>query len=832
MTRSGVVLTDASPEQADPLLQSRDHSDVVVPPPLPPEALYQRCDVSQFKFASTSELEDLTELIGQDRALQAIKFGAGIAREGFNLFLLGPAGMGKFSTVRDFLQKKAAAEPTPDEWCYVNNFSNPEAPRALRLSPGQGSQFRQDMVLLLSNLRSAVPSAFQTENYAARKRAIEQEVKDRQQKTFEGMQQQAREKNVAVLRTHAGIALAPLINGEVVGPEEFEKLPEEKRHKIDAEIHELQESLDKSLRRMPKFEQEGREKLRKLNHEVATFAVGHLIDELRRKYGSLPEVVGYLNEVQEDITENVDEFLSPEQPPMAVLMRMIAPRARASSFFDRYLVNLLVDNSGKGGAPVVYEDHPTFQNIAGQIEYVAHLGAVTTDFSLIRAGALHRANGGYLILDAHKLLLQPYAWEALKRSLKSAQIRIESLGQMLGLVGSVSLDPQPVPLNTKIVLLGERLLYYLLCSLDPEFIELFKVAADFGERMDRSPKTDLLYARLIATIARQEKLLPFEPAAVGRVIEQCSRSAGDGQKVLTHRRTLADLVRESDYWARQQGRTLVTSDDVQHAVDAQIYRADRLRERLLEETVRGVVLIDTQGEKIGQVNGLSVADFGNFAFGYPVRITARVRLGKGEFIDIEREVELGGPIHSKGVLILAGLIGARYAMNRPLSLSASLVFEQSYGAVEGDSASLAELYALLSALAGVPARQWIAVTGSINQHGEVQAVGGINEKIEGFFDLCRARNTPGVHGVIIPAANVRHLMLKRKVVEAVRGGAFHIYPVKTADEGLEILTGIPAGERYPSGEFPESSMNRKVEECLIEFADRRVELARMTAERE
>jgi predicted ATP-dependent protease len=794
---------------------------------LPAEQLYRLCDLSQFKFATTAELEDLTDFVGQDRALQAVQFGIGIQRAGFNLFLLGPAGMGKFDTVRNFLEKRAATEPTPDEWCYVNNFDDPESPRALKLPPGCGTKLREDMRGLVDNLRSVVPSAFQSESYTARKHAIEQEVKERQEKVFEEIQRQANEKDIAVIRTPTGIALAPMRRGEVVSPEEFEKLPESEHQRIQAAIGDLQEKLQAALRQMPKLAQEGREKVRELNHEVAIFAVGHLIDELRKKYVDLEDVVKFLNDVQEDITEHVDEFLAPEESPLAALMGVSSPYgAKGAAFFRRYQVNVLVDHSANDGAPVVYEDHPTYQNIIGAVEYMAHLGAVSTDFNLIRPGALHQANGGYLILDAYKLLLQPFAWDALKRTLRSSQIRIESLGQMLSLVSTVSLEPQPIPLNVKVALVGERMLYYLLCAYDSEFNELFKVGADFEEHMERNSETDVLYARLIGTIARQEGLLPLDTGAVGRVIEQCSRKAGDSQKLLTHRRTLADLLRESDYRAREAARSVVSAEDVQHAIDAQIHRADRVRDRLLEETLRGTLLIDTRGEKVGQVNGLSVMDLGNFAFGHPSRITARVRLGKGEVIDIEREVELSGPIHSKGVLILSGFLGARYATNHPLSLSASLVFEQAYGLVEGDSASSAELYALLSALSGLPIKQSLAVTGSVNQHGEIQAIGGVNEKIEGFFDLCQARGNMKGQGVLIPASNVRHLMLKHEVVDAVRKGEFQIYAVETIDQGIEILTGVPAGERDPSGKFAEGTVNQKVEARLIELADRRLALAR------
>jgi len=790
------------------------------------DALYRQCDLSALPFASTAELEDLNEFVGQDRALEAVRFGTGIRRQGFNLFLLGPAGMGKFATVRTFLEKKAADEPTPEEWCYVNNFDQPERPRALKLPPGRGVRFREDMERLLENLRSAIPSAFESESYTARKHVIEQEVKERQEKALEEVQRQAGDKGIALLRTPTGIALAPMKKGAIVSPQEFEQLPPSEHEEIQVAMSELQDQLQAVLRQMPRIEQEGREKLRDLNHEVAIFAVGHLIDALRKKYDDLPDIVRFLDTVQEDITESVDEFLAPGENPLAALMGVSLPyAAKGTAFFRRYQVNVLVDHSGKSGAPVVYEDHPTYQNIVGQTEYIAHLGALSTDFNLIRPGALHKANGGYLILDAHRLLVQPYAWEALKRSLRSSQIRIESLGQMLSLVTAGSLEPEPIPLNVKIALVGERFLYYLLSSLDSEFDELFKVAADFEEYMDRSSESLLLYARLIGTIGRHENLLPFARAAVGRVIEQSSREAGDSEKLLTHRRTLADLLREADYWARQASRAVVDVEDVQRAIDAQIHRSDRVRERLLEETLRGTLLIDTEGARIGQVNGLSVINLGHFAFGRPSRITARVRLGKGEVVDIEREVELSGPIHSKGVLILAGFLGARYASDHPLSLSASLVFEQSYGQIEGDSASSAELYALLSALAGLPIKQSLAVTGSVNQHGEVQAIGGVNEKIEGFFDLCRARGSNGGQGVIIPASNVRHLMLRRDVVEAVKAGKFAVYPVATVDQGIEVLTGVAAGERDSFGRFPEGTVNQRVEARVIELAEKRMALS-------
>jgi lon-related putative ATP-dependent protease len=492
------------------------------------------------------------------------------------------------------------------------------------------------------------------------------------------------------------------------------------------------------------------------------------------------------------------------------------------SFVRRYQVNVIVDHSGATGAPVIYEDHPTAQNLVGRIEHMAQMGALITDFNLIKAGALHRANGGYLILEARKVLLQPFAWEELKRALSSEEIRVEVLGQTLSLISTVSLEPEPIPLDVKVVLLGERLLYYTLSQLDPDFAELFKVAADFEDQMDRTSENHLLYARMIATMVRQEGLRPFDRQAVARVIEQSARIAGDAERLSTHVQSIADLLREADYWAGEAQRGVVSAADVQRAIDAQIYRSDRVRERLQEEIQRGTILIDSQGAKVGQVNGLSVITLGQFAFGRPSRITARVRLGRGEVVDIEREVALGGPIHSKGVLILSSYLGARYAMDRPLSLSASLVFEQSYSGVEGDSASSAELYALLSALADLPIKQGLAVTGSVNQYGQVQAIGGVNEKIEGFFDVCRAQGLTGEQGVLIPASNVKHLMLRPDVVAAVAAGQFRVYAVETIDQGIEVLTGVPAGERDAQGEFPAGSVNQRVEARLIALSEKRL----------
>jgi lon-related putative ATP-dependent protease len=785
--------------------------------------LFLRCETENFPFQITSELDSATQFIGHQRAIEAMSFGVNIRKQGFNLYLLGPADSGKYAIAREFLERRAATEPAPAEWSYVNNFESPEMPRALILPPGRGAQLRDDIRRLIDDLRSAIPAAFESENYQARKREIEEETKDRQERAFEELREEANGKNIAVLRTPTGIILAPMRNGEVLKPQDLESIGPEEQKRIEQAIIELQDRLRAVLSQIPKQEQEGREKVRQLNGEVAIFAVGHLIDELRKKYLDLPPVVHFLDDIQKSLIANVDDFLIPPDHPLAALIGAASPfGTKGPQPFRRYQVNVLVERSPGQGAPVVYEDHPTYQNLVGQVEYMAHMGALSTDFNLIRPGALHRANGGYLILDAIKVLTQPYAWEALKRCLKSSRIRIESVGEMLGLISTASLKPEPIPLDVKVALIGDRSLYYLLSAVDPEFGELFKVAADFEEIVDRNAETELLCSQWIASIARQDELLPLERDAVGRVIEQCSRATGDARKILTLRHRLIDLLREADFWARQAGRAATASGDVQRAIDAGIHRADRLRERLQQETLEGTLLIDTSGSRVGQVNGLSVVTLADFSFGHASRITARVRMGRGELIDIEREVELSGPIHSKGVLILSGFLTGRYAQDHPLSLNASLVFEQSYGAVEGDSASSAELCALLSALSGLPLKQSLAVTGSVNQHGEVQAIGGVNEKIEGFFDLCHARGDLHGRGVIIPRANVRHLMLRRDVVDAVEKGEFRVFAVDTIDQGIEILTGVPAGERDAGGKFPDGTVNQRVDARLIELAEKRI----------
>jgi lon-related putative ATP-dependent protease len=786
--------------------------------PVPADQLARRCDPAAFDFETTADLEPIDEMVGQDRAIEAVAFGIGIRQPGFNLFAMGPEGIGKYTLVRQVLLDRAPGEPVPDDWCYVHNFEDPRRPRAIRLAAGDGRRFRDRIAQLDRELRAAIPAAFESDEYRNRREALETALKDRRDAALAAFGERAAAKGIALLRTPVGIGLAVQRNGKVLEREAVEQLPESERQELAKEMAALENELgDLVQHSFPTWERETRAAIRATGETVTRRAVGHLIAEVRRQHAGHEAILAHLDALEADVVSNAEEFLAAAQP--REMPSALAARLEDGSVFRRYQVNLFVDHADATGAPVVFEDLPTQPNLLGRVEHSAQLGALVTDFTLIRPGALHRANGGYLVLDARRLLTQPFAWEELKRALRAGEIRIESVGDRLGL-STVSLEPQPIPLDAKVVLVGERLIYYLLADADPDFLELFKVQADFEEEVPRLPDTERRYARLFGTIAKRTGLRPFEPGAVAAVVDHASRLAGDAERLSTHMRRLTDLLRESDSAAARAGRDRVAADDVAEAIESRRRRASRIHERSLEEIARGTILVATSGETVGVANGLSVVSLGEASFGRPSRITARVRLGEGELVDIEREVHLGGPIHSKGVLILAGFLGGRYGRRRPLSVHASLVFEQSYGGVEGDSASLAEACTLLSAIGEVPIRQSIAITGSLNQQGEVQPVGGVNEKIEGFFDVCAGRGLDGTQGAILPRANLPSLMLRGDVVEAVRDGRFTIWAVGSIDEALELLTGIPAGEPGPDGTYPEASVNGRVEAGLAELAER------------
>ncbi|MCG2633993.1 MAG: AAA family ATPase [Gammaproteobacteria bacterium] len=790
--------------------------------PLLPEALVRCCDTSQFEFETTAELPEVEEVLGQERAVEAVRFGVGMAREGYNMFALGGSSRDSHAIIQSYLEKHAAGRAVPDDWCYVHNFAQPAEPVALSFPAGRGCLFRNDMAALLEELQSAIPATFESEEYRTRKQLLDQEFQERQEKIFNDTQVKAREQGIAMFPTPTGFSFAPLADDEVMKPEQFKELPEEERGRIEARVQALQQELRQRVQAMPLLQREFSQRLKELNREVTEFAVNPLLEELRQRYADLPAVVVYLQALSTDVITNAKAFLVEEGGGG------LSPAEESG--FTRYQVNLLVDHTGAENAPVVYEDLPGYANLTGRIEHQSQFGALSTDFTLIKPGALHRANGGYLVVDAGKVLLQPFAWEGLKRALRARELRIEPAEQLLSLMSTVTLQPQPIPLDIKLVMIGDRRIYYLLSAYDPEFPDLVKVAVDFNDDVDRSRATDAGYAALIGTIARREGTLHLSPGGVARMIEHAARLSGDSEKLTSHISRLSDLLLEADYQARQAALSLIGAAEVQAAIDAQIHRQDRLQQRVQEQVLRGTVLIDTAGARVGQINGLSVISLGGFSFGQPSRITARVRLGSRGVVDIEREVELGGPLHSKGVLILANYLGARFAPDKPLSLSASLVFEQSYGGVDGDSASSAELYALLSALSDLPLRQSLAVTGSVNQFGQVQAIGGVNEKIEGFFDICSARGLSGDQGVLIPAANAKHLMLRQDVVDAVAAGQFQIYGISSIDEGIELLTGYSAGQADEQGEFPDGSVNHRVARRINELVEARRSFGRGSSE--
>jgi lon-related putative ATP-dependent protease len=782
------------------------------PLPLEHSCLRWVCDTRDWDFETTSDLPDMNDMVGQSRALSALNFGTAIRREGYHLYVMGPPGIGKRTAVMQVLANRSSNQPTPTDWIYVNNLDDLRKPRAISLPAGRGMRFRQDVDTLIDDLTNAIPAALETDAHKARLQEIDREQSERQSTAFAALANEAKAHGIQLIRTPGGFALAPLKNGEVLSPDEYQALPEAERQEIQRTVADLQRKLQELIEQVPKWHKETRDKVKELNRETARLAVGHLLAQIKEKYGDLPPVLAYLEAVEKDVVERVDEFQPQEEGPVTLF-----GGGPQKPTLEDYEVNLLVDHSTTCGAPILYEDHPSFHNLLGRVEHESHMGALTTDFTLIKGGALHRANGGYLIVDALRLLQQPFSWEGLKRALASKSVKIESLGEVLSLISTVSLEPEPIPLDVKVILLGDRLLYYMLHEYDPDFAELFKVSADFDEHLERTPENTRLYASFLATFARREGLRPLTRAAIGLVLEQAARFAEDSGRLSTRMRSLADLLREADHWADTASAATIADTHIQQAIDQQLHRSDRIRTLIQDEIERGTLFIDTDGACVGQVNGLSVLELGDTRFGQPARITATARLGRGEVIDIERETKLGGAIHSKGVLIISSLLASRYARNQPLPLTASLVFEQSYGMVDGDSASVAELAALLSALSGIPIRQELAVTGSLNQLGQVQPIGGVNEKIEGFFDVCRRRGLTGRQGVLIPSSNVRHLMLRRDIVEACAAGKFHVYPVKTLDEALTLLTGVPAGAADAQGRFPAGTVNAAVETRVQEL---------------
>ncbi|MBK6288092.1 MAG: AAA family ATPase [Gammaproteobacteria bacterium] len=779
------------------------------------EALLRATDPAALGFHSTDELNDVDCAIGQDRAIAAIEFGVGIQREGYNLYVAGPSGIGKRTLIDHLLARHAGERGEPSDWCYVNDFDNPSRPRALNLPAGKGVQLRRDMEKLIERLLTTVPTVFRGDEYRRRVTDIQEEYQDQEAKLFSELNDDARARGMVVIRTPGGYTIGPVREGKLMTPAQFNDLPKAEQDQAKAVIEDLNHKLKTIIESIHGWQEESVERVKAIDSEFIHDIIDPMLASLKSRHQMYPAVLDFLTAAHRDMVENIFDFLPGEQQDASTPLRK---KVFASEHL-RYHVNVLVDNDGASCVPVIYENNPTFQNVIGRIEHIAQMGTLVTNFTLIKPGALHRANGGYLILDARKVLSNPFVWDALKRALRSREIRIESIERILSLASTTSLEPEAIPLDLKIVLVGDRYLYHLLKAYDPEFGLYFKVNADFSDSMDRSTEAVTLYARIIATLARREKCRPLSAAGVCRVIDQSAREAEDSAKLSLHLGYLTDLLLEADFWAARDECALIETSHVEQAIDQRRFRDNRYQELLNEQIDKGVMLLATEGTEVAQINGLSVIQLGDYRFGRPARITATARLGAGKLIDIERETELGGPLHSKGVMILGAFLAKRYAHSQPLSLSASIVFEQSYGRVDGDSASMAELIALLSAIAAQPIRQDLAITGSVNQLGEMQAIGGVNEKIEGFFDICNGRGLSGTQGVLIPRSNVQHLMLKPEVVAACREGRFHVYAASSVDEALELMTGLEAGTVQADGTFSTGSMNERVRARLGELAD-------------
>jgi lon-related putative ATP-dependent protease len=781
------------------------------------DELYRCCKPSEFSFKTTDEITPLKETIGQERALRALDFGLGIESHGFNIYILGESGTGKMTTIKAILERKAKEEPVPDDLCYVYNFHNPDAPHALNLPAGLGVMFQKDMDELVNTLRQEIPKIFDSKEYEKQRVKIFEDFQKQQKSHFSKLEIEVKEKDFSLRKSVSGLSLVPVKKtGETLSEEEYENLEPEVRKKIEDIGKELQEELDDAVRSVRAEEKKVKEKVAQLEKQAVLSSLGHLIDDIKHKFKKLSDVQKYLDKVREDILENIEDFKPQEEQPST--LPFLKPQKSEPSFV-KYYVNVLVNNRYTKGAPVVIESNPTYYNLFGRIEHKLQYGVAVTDFSMIKPGSLQKANGGYLIIDALEVLKNIFVYDALKRAIKDREIRIEDVWEQYRLVSSITLKPQALPFNVKIILIGNPRLYYLLYNLDEEYRELFKIKADFENRMIRNEESLLKYAGFVRAKCEEKDLLPFERDAVAQIIEYGSRLAEHQGKLSAKFTEIADILREADYWAKSAKSKTVNSEHVKKALAEKVYRCNKVEKKIHEAITEKTLLLDTEGSEVGQINGLSVIDLGDYRFGIPSRITAKTFAGKAGIVNIEREIKLSGRIHEKAILILSAYLGGRYAQKKPLSLSASLTFEQLYGGVEGDSATCAEIYALLSSIAQVPFKQTIAITGSMNQHGEVQPIGGVNEKIEGFFEVCKLFGLNGEQAVIIPAGNVKNLMLRNEVSKAVEKGKFNLYTIDTIEDGIEIYTGMPAGELQPDGTYPEGTFNSLVMKKLEELSE-------------
>ena len=793
---------------------------------LPSSRLRPECDPKSLGFKTTATLRPRAGLVGQDRAIDAIKLSAEITRKGFNLYVLGHEGTGRHTAVSQLLSDAAASRPVPCDWVYVNNFDAPHRPHAVKLPPGLAASLKSAMQQLVEDLAAEISALFESEDYQTQRRAIDDELGQKNVDPIDEFAARAEAEGAVLVRTPTEFMLTAVVDGKPIEPEVYAAMSAKEQSKIDAEIEKLQEQLASVLSHGLQREKEQRQRIEALHAAMAERAVSQRIREIKAQFADNKAIGIYLETVRTDMISNADLFLLSVESEQEATFPEIIHKYHQDPRFDRYAVNIMVSH-GTASAPIVGEDQPSLGHLTGQVENVSEMGTLVTNFTLIKPGALHQANGGYLVLDAQRVLSETYAWNALKRCLQSQSITITSIADRLSLTSTVTLEPDPIPLDTRVVLIGDRRLHTLLMLLDPEFAQLFKLQADFEDALPRTAKNTRALARVIAGHATEKGLKPMTAAAVAALLDHAVRLAGDNKELTLELGALADIMREADFYAVQKKHRLISNKDIVHAIQQAERRGARIKERMQENIIRNTVLIDTSGVAVGQVNGLSVIGIGTHHFGQPSRITAAARMGTGKLIDIEREVELGGPLHSKGVLILSSYLASHFALDVPMSLHASLVFEQSYGGVDGDSASSAELYALLSALSGVPIRQELGVTGSVNQNGEVQAIGDVNEKIEGFFDICNTRNLTGKQGVLIPDSNVDHLMLRPDVVAAAEKGRFRVIPVATINQGIAALTGVKAGRRGRNGQFPHNSINGLVEAQLRAFAMNRHHFAQL-----
>jgi lon-related putative ATP-dependent protease len=778
--------------------------------------LTNKCSIKLFEFRDTSKINAEEGIIGQQRASDAMEFGLSIRAKGYNIYMCGPTGTGKTTYARNCAVKVAQNEKVPDDWCYIYNFEKPNEPVAVNLQAGKGKEFKQDIDELVDLFKTEIPKVFESEEYEKGKAEKIREYQKKRAELLEKLNNNAEEKGFKVKTSGAGIFFLPIIEGRELSEDEYEKLDPDAKKDINEKSRELQNATIDIIRQVKGIDRDVENEIDAWENELVLSAIGGRLEQLAGKYKNNEKILVFLDKIKADVLANLDEF---REDSSEAKKKMVFPWLDTGrSIMDKYSVNLIVDNSDLKGAPVIEDYNPTYFNLLGRAEYENYMGTLTTNYKMIKEGLIHKANGGYLILQAKDVLSNYQSWDALKRVLKTGEVHVGNIREQISLVSYATLKPEPIQVDLKVILIGNEYIYQLLYHYDEDFGKLFKIKVDFDTEMERNHDNILRLASFIAGYCNKENLKHFDRSGVARVVEYSSRLAEHKYKLVTRFSEIAELITEASTWADIDGSRLVKRAHVEKAIYHKKYRSDKYDKRIQELLQDGTIMIDTEGQVVGQINGLSILDTGDYRFGKPSRITAATYMGEKGIVNIEREIELSGKLHSKGVLILSGYIGQKYAQEMPLTLTASITFEQTYGGIEGDSASCAELYAILSSLAEVPIKQGIAVTGSVNQKGEVQPIGGVNDKIEGFFELCRYRGLTGEHGVIIPHQNVRNLMLSDDVVQAVKEGKFHIYAIKTIDEGIFILTGIKAGERNSKGKYPKGSVNYLVDEKLRSFA--------------